>query len=114
LGVDRVDDDDFAKPERRLELVLEVGMQTRRHAERDADDAFFFSALQQTRYGRLMHVEALGDLRLSQALAVIEARDFGEQTKFVDAPHHPSTFARGRRVRLTASIQPAYRSSRSR
>ena len=63
------------------------GMQAGGHAERDADDALFLGALQQPGDGGLMDVQTFGDLRLTQACAVIEARNLREKTQLVDARH---------------------------
>ena len=108
FGIDRIHDDGFPKSERRLQLVLELRMQAGRHAERDADDPFFFGALQQPGDGGLMDVQTFGDLGLTETCAVVEARDLREQTQFVDARHdQPLPPCRPARARSTASVQPA-------
>ncbi len=89
--IDRVDDDRLAQPVGRLQRVLELGMKARRHAQRDADDAFLLGAPQQSRHRGLMDVEPLGDLGLTQARAVVEARDLRHEPQLVE-PGHLLTF----------------------
>ena len=63
-------------------------MEARWHAERDADDAFLLGAACSSRETRgLVDVEALGDLGLTQARAVVEARHLRHQPQLVEARH---------------------------
>jgi hypothetical protein len=106
-----VDHDHLAQPVPLLDRVLQLGVDAARRDDDRPHDAGQHSLLEQPGHPRLRDVQLRRDLRLADALLVIELRDLGEQPQMISRrlPPNPRPRPLSRTRRRHAQHASGYR-----